>query len=161
MSRCPVLRYAGLVAIVLSLAIAAGPAMAQMQPPPSGAPPAAPAEKPRAVEKPTSGMLEGSVKKVDPGANQVQVSSGLFGIIGKTLEVNSDTQIQLEGRQATLADLREGAKVKASYETRDGKNFATRIEVMPAEEKAPAQGRLPAQERTPAQEGQKGGSTKY
>jgi hypothetical protein len=40
----------------------------------------------------------------------------------------------MEGRQATLADIREGTKVKASYETREGKNFARRIEVLPARE---------------------------
>ena len=134
MFRCAVLRKAGLVVIVLSLAVAAGPAAAQMVPPPSGIPPTAPAEKPAVVDKTTTGMLEGSVKKVDPGANTVQVSSGLFGILGKTLEVSSDTQIQMEGRQATLADIPEGTRVKASYETHDGKNFARRIEVLPAQE---------------------------
>ena len=139
MLRSAVLRYAGLVVIGLTLAIAAAPAMAQVTPAPSTSPtvppadrPAAPADRPAPVDKTTTGMLEGSVKKVDPGANQVQVSSGLFGILGKTLEVTSDTQIQMEGRQATLADIREGSKVKASYETRDGKNVARRIEVMPA-----------------------------
>jgi hypothetical protein len=141
MLRSAVLRYAGLVVIALTMAIAAGPAMAQVTPAPSTSPtippadrPAAPADRPASVDKTTTGMVEGSVKKVDPGANQVQVSSGLFGILGKTLEVTSDTQIQMEGRQATLADLREGSKVKASYETRDGKNVARRIEVMPAQE---------------------------
>jgi len=77
-------------------------------------------------------MLEGAVKKVDPGAGTVQISSGLLGIFGRTLEVNSSTQIQVEGRQGSLADLQEGAKIKASYESREGKNVATRIEVMPA-----------------------------
>jgi hypothetical protein len=135
MFRCLPLRYVALVAIVLGLVIAAGPAMAQVKAPSAGGTsPAAPAERPAAVDKPATGMLEGSVKKVDPGANTVQVSSGLFGLLGKTLEVNSDTQIQMEGRQATLADIREGTKVKASYETREGKNFARRIEVLPARE---------------------------
>lgn len=138
MMRSVVVRHAGLVVMVLTLALAAGPALAQVTPAPSTSPtvppanrPAAPPDKPAQVDKMTTGMVEGSVKKVDAGTNQVQVSSGLFGILGKTLEVTSDTQIQMEGRQATLADVREGSKVKASYETRDGKNVATRIEVMP------------------------------
>jgi Cu/Ag efflux protein CusF len=130
---------------MLSLAIAAGPALAQAQrpatPPAGSTYPSAPAERPSAAEKTSTGMLEGSITKVDPGANKVQVSSGLFGMFGKTLEVTSNTQIQVEGRQATLADIREGAKVKASYEARDSRNVATRIEVMPAQEKE----RLPAQ----------------
>jgi hypothetical protein len=61
------------------------------------------------------------------------VSSGIFGIMGRTLEVNDRTTIQMNGRQATLADIREGAKVKAAYEARDGKNVATMIEVLPSD----------------------------
>ena len=78
-------------------------------------------------------MLEGSVKKVDPAAGMLQVSSGPLGMFGRTLEVNDGTDIQVEGRKGTLADLQEGAKVKASYEARDGRNVATRIEVVPAQ----------------------------
>lgn len=127
--------YMGLAAtVVLGLVIAAGPVLAQTSPsipgappPPSGAPPAAKAP----AEKPTTGMLEGAVKKVDPGAGELQVSSGPMGIFHKTLEVSNSTDIQMNGQKGTLADLREGENIKASYESRDGKNFATRIEVMP------------------------------
>jgi hypothetical protein len=138
MLRCSLSRCAGLVTIsVLGLALAAGPALAQMQQPrPGGTPATAPSEKPPVAEKTSTGMLEGSVKKVDPGSSTVQVSSGLFGILGKTLEVNPSTQIEMDGRQATLADIREGSKVKASYESRDGKNVATRLEVVPADDKS-------------------------
>jgi len=123
------------VVIALSLAIAAGPVMAQTQqsPPLPGGSTPSPSERP--TEKaPTMGMLEGAVKKVDPAAGTLQVSSGPFGILGRTLEVTTDTQIQVEGRQGSLTDLREGAKVKAAYESRNGKNVATQIEVMPAQE---------------------------
>lgn len=118
------------VVIALSVAVAAGPAMAQQNTPqlPGGATP------PPTEKAPTMGMLEGAVKKVDPAAGTVQVSSGPFGILGRTLEVTNDTQIQVEGRQGSLTDLREGAKVKAAYESRDGKNVATQIEVMPAQQ---------------------------
>lgn len=131
--------YMGLaVAIVVGLTLAAGPVLAQTSPSiprapaaPSGVPPAkAP------VEKTTTGMLEGAVKKVDPGSGELQVSSGPLGIFHKTLEVSNSTDIQMNGQKGTLADLREGEKVKASYESRDGKNFATRIEVT-AEAKEP------------------------
>ncbi len=112
----------------LGAALVASPAAAQ-------APPAAPADSPAAAPAPgkPTGMLEGSVKKVDPGGGTLQVSAGPLGIFGRTLEVNGNTQIQIEGRQGTVADLQEGAKIKASYETREGKNIATRIEVMPAQ----------------------------
>jgi len=124
--------------IALGLALAALPAAAQNYPAPStpSQPPAmmpkAPSDSPATMPAPgrTTGMLEGSVKSVDPGAGTLQVSSGPLGMFGRTLEVNTDTQIQVEGRQGTLADLQEGSKIKASYESREGKTVATRIEVM-------------------------------
>jgi len=140
-------RYVTLaIAVALTVAVATGPAIAQQQQLPGGSSPSErPGEKsPGGSEKsPGMGMLEGSVKNVDPGAGTVQVSSGPFGILGRTLEVNNDTQIQVEGRQGTLADLREGSKVKASYESRDGKNIATQIEVMPADQKESSRTPLP------------------
>jgi len=75
--------------------------------------------------------LEGTVKKVDPAARTVEVSVGQSGLWEKTLEVTKNTQIETEGERATLADIAEGVKVKASYETRAGKNFATHIDLVP------------------------------
>jgi hypothetical protein len=82
--------------------------------------------------KPTD-MLEGAVKKVDPAAGTLEVSSGPLGIFATTLEVNGNTQVKVEGRQGSISDLREGAKINVSYDARDGRNVATRIEVMPSE----------------------------
>ena len=113
------------IATLLVMGVAADSALAQMQAPPPSAPPVG---KPSA-EQTTMGMLQGAAKDVDPGAGTLQVSTGPFGIFWKTLEVTGDTQIQVEGRRATLADIREGASVKASYETRETKNVATKIEV--------------------------------
>ena len=133
MLRSVVSRYgSGLLVMALSFAVSAGSPMAQMQqpsPPTSGVAP--PVEKAPA-EQSTMGIVEGSVTKVDPATRSVQVSTGLFGLLGRTLQVNDQTQIQVEGRQGTLADVREGAKVKASYEARDGKKIANRIEIMPS-----------------------------
>jgi Cu/Ag efflux protein CusF len=120
----------------LIVAAAAAPVLAQAQPAPRPAP-GAPAADPRPKQ------VEGTVKKVDPAANTVQVS-GLMGIMGTTLEVTRETQIQVEGKQALLADIREGAKVKASYETRDGKNVAKSIDVIPAAAEQPAAPKGPA-----------------
>jgi len=50
-----------------------------------------------------------------------------LGLWDKTLELTNRTQIETEGQRATLADIAEGVKVKASYETRVGKSFATHI----------------------------------
>src|SRR5262249_13231763 len=114
----------------LGLAMITGTAMAQSQrpmPSPGGATAPAPTHP---ADKVSSSTVEGTVKKVEPGAGNLEVSSGPLGILGKKLEVTDSTQILVEGRQATLADVREGAKVKASYENRDGKNVATQINVM-------------------------------
>lgn len=121
---------------VTALMFGAGPAMAQSpQPVPPGSPGAS---GPRT----TLASVEGTVRKVDPAAGKVQVSSGLFGLFGTTLDVTSDTQIQVEGRQTSLADIREGDKVKASYEVREGQSIAKSIRVTPAPEsrRAPVQG---------------------
>ena len=127
------------VIAALSVAAVVGPAAAQAQQPappygtaPSTAPkPTSPSMSP--VEKARPAQVQGTVKKVNPGAQTVDISSGLFGMMGRRLEVNDRTAIQLDGRQATLADIQEGAKVKASFEAQAGKNVATAIEVIPSE----------------------------
>jgi Cu/Ag efflux protein CusF len=124
------------VVAVLSVAAIVGPAAAQAQqpaPPYGTAPSTAPKPSMSPVEKARPAQVAGTVKKVDPGAQTVDISSGLFGMMGRRLEVNERTTIQMDGRQATLADIQEGAKVKASYEAQAGKNVATAIEVVPPE----------------------------
>jgi len=130
-----------LVSAVAITALAAAPVMAQMAPAPMPYPaPRAPGPESTPKEK----QVEGPVKKVDPLSRTVQVG-WFLGIFRTTLEVTDDTQIQADGRKGSLLDIREGAKVKASYEPRDGKNVAKSIEVLPAEpEKAAGPGGSPA-----------------
>jgi hypothetical protein len=79
-------------------------------------------------------VLEGTVKRINPATNTVEVSIGKYGLWSKTLEVSYTTDIRIEGRKVSLEDLEEGEKVKASYETRLGKSFASTIAVTaPAE----------------------------
>ena len=120
--------------------IAVGSVWAQMQKP-MPTPPISPTQP--AV--PAAGSLEGQVKKVDLTDGTVRVATGWFGLFRRTLSLNADTQVQVEGRKGTLMDVSEGAQVKASYEVRDGKNIATHIDVMP-----PAQPQAPAA-KTPHQ----------
>jgi Cu/Ag efflux protein CusF len=134
-----------LASVVALVALVVAPVMAQSQPPASSAPATsapAPSKAPatdKAVEKAKDKEVEGTVKKIDPAAKSVQVSSGLLGLFGATLEVNDQTKINVQGKDGALSDIREGAKVKASYESRDGKNVAKSIDVMPAEEKPKTQ----------------------
>jgi Cu/Ag efflux protein CusF len=77
----------------------------------------------------SAGVIEGKLTRVDGRSETVDVSIGFLGLLGKTLEVNRDTRIQVNGQGARFADLQEGAKVKAFYEERGAKLVATRIEV--------------------------------
>lgn len=85
---------------------------------------------------PVQKAIDGPVKAVDPAAKTVTIG-WLLGMFGTKLQVNDDTQIAVEGSKASLMDIREGDEVKASYETKNGKNIATSINVKPAE---PAKG---------------------
>ena len=77
-------------------------------------------------------LIDGPVKNVDPAAKTVEVG-WLFGLLTTKLEVTDDTTIAVDGMKSSLEDVREGARVKASYEARDGKNIAKAIEVESAE----------------------------
>jgi len=115
----------------LTVIVGAGPVMAQF---PSSSPPA-PAERPSA---PSVSSVEGTVKKVDPAGGKVEITSGLFGFFGRTLEVTPDTHILVEGRQRSLSDIREGDKVRAAYEVREGQSIAKAINVTPESRKGTA-----------------------
>jgi hypothetical protein len=118
------------VSIVLALLLGLGQAAAVAQAPAPGRPTPADgaATSPGATAQPAS--VEGTVKKVDPAVSQIQVAWGLFGLFGRTLSVTSDTDIQVEGRKATLADIREGSRAKVAYETREGRSIAKQIQVV-------------------------------
>jgi len=107
-------------ATVVMLGIIGGPGYVQAQ-----------QSMPGSVGVQPSASLEGTVKKGNPATSTVEVSTDRFGLWAKRLEVGSATDIRVEGRKASLEDLHEGEKIKASYETRVGKSFATSIEVIP------------------------------
>ncbi len=120
-----------LTAAILTLTVP--PVMAQVAPPPGPAAPggsgAADLPAPKSPIPPQEKVI-GSVQKVDPAAKTVQVG-WLPGLFSTTLEVTGHTQIAVGGAKASLSDIREGDRVKAAYEARDGKNIAKAIEVMP------------------------------
>lgn len=110
-----------LMVLVVTLAVAFGPWRAQAQVPGSDG-------KNSPLAEPS---VEGTVKKVNPAARTIDVSTGVPGLWNKTLELTDRTQILDGERAAALDDIQEGAKVKASYDTRIGHSFATRIELLP------------------------------
>jgi Cu/Ag efflux protein CusF len=135
-----------LVAAILTFVVQ--PVVAQTEPPPATleAPEAGkqpPLEAPKADNLPpmqeqqsmpiprAQKLLDGPVKKVDSASRSVEVG-WFLGLFGTTLEVTDDTHIAVAGQKGSLADIREGDRVKASYEARDGQNVAKSIEVFPA-----------------------------
>ena len=116
---------------VAMIGVATGTVWAQTPPPKPGPGMERPAGE---LAPTTTGTVEGTVSKVDPATGQMRVSSGLFGLFGKTLEVSPDTLISVDGRDSTLAGIREGTKVKASYVARDGRLIATEIQATASEQ---------------------------
>lgn len=113
----------GLAALILAASgLAVGSTAAQTHPLQPTGPRLARVER-------SAGVIEGKLTRVDGRSETVDVSIGFLGLLGKTLEVNRDTLIQVNGQGAKFADLQEGAKVKAFYEERGAKLVATRIEV--------------------------------
>ncbi len=126
-------RYVRTTMMAMALASMTGAAAAQVpQPVPAPTPVPVPNRPMTETTRPVTGMVEGTVKKIDPASGTLQISSGLFGLFGKTLQVGPDTRISVDGRDSSLAEVRPGTRVKASYETRNGLTVATRIEAMPS-----------------------------
>jgi len=127
------------VVCACALLVGTGRVMAQFPPPP---PP--PAERPGGSATSLS-SVEGTVKKVDIESGKVEIAAGLFGLFVRTLAVTPDTQIQLEGRRSSLANIREGDRVRAAYEAREGQSIATSINVTPERRRGPAPAGTPQQ----------------
>lgn len=67
--------------------------------------------------------MEGKVQSVDTSSKEIVLDNGT------KLVCDDSTSIMVEGKDGKLEDLKEGARVKASYEEKDGKNIASTLEV--------------------------------
>jgi Cu/Ag efflux protein CusF len=67
--------------------------------------------------------MEGKIQSIDPMNKELALDNGTKLVWDET------TKITVEGKEGRLEDLKEGAKVKAGYEEKDGKNVATMLEV--------------------------------
>ena len=123
-------RYVRMTMLAAALTtVASGAAWAQVPPPTTPTPTPSPRSTEMSPVK--TGTVEGTVKKVDPAGGTLRVSSGPFGLFAKSLQVGPDTRVTVDGRESNLGAIREGTKVKASYEQRNGQPVATRIEALP------------------------------
>ena len=67
--------------------------------------------------------MEAKIQAIDTASKEVVLDDGT------KLVLDDSTNIMIEGKEGKLEDLKEGAKVKASYEEKDGKNVAASLEV--------------------------------
>ena len=116
------------LAMLVGIAMLVASSVGAQQPPSPQQPMPAPRTAP-APEVPKERQIEGTVSKVDVMDMTVGVSTGFFGFLGRTLQVDKGTQIRVQGQPASVTEIKEGARVKAFYEIRDGKNVARMIDV--------------------------------
>jgi hypothetical protein len=142
-----------LASVVAVFALTLSGAVAQTAPNQPGAPPglADPglrvAPPPVASMPPMEQFIDGPVKGVDSGEKTVRVG-WFFGLLSTTLEVTDDTHIAIDGATGSLDMIREGDRVEATYEAKDGKNVARAIDVTHAESAARPSG-APTQATAP------------
>ncbi len=67
--------------------------------------------------------MEGKIQSIDTSSKEIVLDNGT------KLVCDDSTNIMVEGKNGKLEDLKEGAKVKASYEEKDGRNVAAMLEV--------------------------------
>jgi Cu/Ag efflux protein CusF len=67
--------------------------------------------------------MEGKIQSIDTASKEIVLDDGT------KLVWDDSTNIMVEGKEGKLEDLKEGAKIKASYEEKDGKNVAATLDV--------------------------------
>ena len=67
--------------------------------------------------------MEGTIRSIDTVSKELALDNG------SKIVLDDATTISVEGKEGKLEDLKEGTKVKASFEEKDGKNVAQKLEV--------------------------------
>ena len=81
---------------------------------------------------------DATLRRVDLSDSKVELTSDLLGMFGATLMVTPRTRIDVNGTPVELKDLPQGARVRASYEYRDGFKVAFSISAEPPSADGPA-----------------------
>ena len=81
---------------------------------------------------------DATLRRVDLSDSKVELTSDLLGMFGATLVVTPTTRIDVNGTPVELKDLPQGARVRASYEYRDGFKVAFSISAEPPSADGPA-----------------------
>jgi hypothetical protein len=67
--------------------------------------------------------VEGKIQAINPVSKKILLDNGL------ALATTDDTTITIEGKPSGFRSVKEGGKVKASYEAKDGQNLAITLDV--------------------------------
>ena len=73
--------------------------------------------------------LRGIVQAVDRETKVLRVSHDAGNAPDTTLLMSDDTEVQVQGRPGSLADIQQGTRIRASYQSRYGLNLARSIEI--------------------------------
>jgi hypothetical protein len=73
--------------------------------------------------------LRGTVKTVDRETKALRIAHLAADVPDTMLLMTDDTQVQVEGRPGSLADIQRGTRIRASYQDRYGINVARLIEI--------------------------------
>lgn len=78
--------------------------------------------------------VKGKVQRTEPRGQATPVTLGLRGLFGATLRLTPETYVEIGGRPASAADVREGLPIRATYEVRDGERIGTAITIRASED---------------------------
>ncbi len=70
-----------------------------------------------------AGEMEGTIQSIDTASKEVVLDNG------SRIAVEDATTITVNGAEAKLEDLKEGTRVKASFEEKDGRMVADTLDV--------------------------------
>jgi hypothetical protein len=71
----------------------------------------------------------GTVQTVDRETKALRIAHHQVNVLDTMLLMTDDTQVRIEGRPGSLADIQRGTRIRASYQDRYGINVARLIEV--------------------------------
>jgi hypothetical protein len=97
-----------------------------------------PGQKAPSAEAPVK-EAEGKITYLDPQAHTMRIG-GFAGLFGTNLEVTDQTKFMAPGgKQVDFNSLKEGDRVRASYQRVGDRNIANQISIIPPGEKAQPQ----------------------
>ena len=73
--------------------------------------------------------LLGTVQAVDREVKALRVSQQVGNVPETMLLMADDTEVRVQGRVGSLADIQRGTRIRASYQARYGINLARSIEI--------------------------------